>query len=106
MTRPTDVHTLRDFTQHSTEFIQKLLASGRPRVLTVEGQPTVVVLGMVAYHRLEHLAERWEAVDQVREGLEDVEAGRHRSYGEVIRSLRERYGTGNGSIEDLAGPQP
>ncbi len=95
MTQQPDVHTLVDFNQHSTELIQKLIASGRPKVLTVEGKPTVVVLGVEAYQRLARLADRWDTIDHVREGLEDVEAGRHRVLGDVIRELRERYGSEN-----------
>jgi len=93
MTQQPDVHTLVDFTQHSTELIQKLIASGRPKVLTVEGKPTVVVLGLEDYERLARLADRWDTIDQVREGLEDIEAGRHRGLSDVVRELRERYGS-------------
>jgi PHD/YefM family antitoxin component YafN of YafNO toxin-antitoxin module len=95
MIQQPDVHTLVDFTQHSTDLIQKLIASGRPKILTVEGKPTVVVLGVEAYQRLARLADRWDTIDQVREGLEDVEAGRHSALGDVIRDLRERYGSEN-----------
>jgi len=95
MIQQPDVHTLGDFTEHSTEMIQKLIASGRPKVLTVEGQPAVVMLGVEAYQRLARLADRWDTIDQVREGLADVDAGRHSALGDVIRSLRERYGSEN-----------
>ena len=95
MTQQPDVHTLGDFTQHSSELIQKLIASGRPKVLTVEGKPAVVVLGVEAYQRLAQLAERWDTIAQVREGLEDVEAGRHKGLSDVIHDLRARYGSEN-----------
>ncbi len=88
MIQPSDIHTLTDFKRRSTEMISALEASGRPQVLTVDGSPKVVVLGVEAFERMALLAERAETIEAVRRGLEDVKAGRTTPVAQMFEEVR------------------
>jgi prevent-host-death family protein len=91
MIHPTDILTLTDFKRNSTALIGKLESSGRPQVLTVEGLPKVVVMGVEAFERMAAMAERAETVEKIRQGLEDVKAGRTTPAAEVFEELRRKF---------------
>jgi prevent-host-death family protein len=91
MIQPSDIFTLTDFKRKSTELIEKLEASGRPQVLTVEGSPKVVVMGVAAFERMAELAERSETLAKLEQGLEDVKAGRTTPAAEVFEALRRKF---------------
>ena len=90
MIEPSEVLSLSDFTQKSSECIARLAASGRPHVLTIEGLPKAVLLGVDAYERLVERADRFDLVDRVREGVEDARAGRTSPAAQAFRELRRR----------------
>jgi prevent-host-death family protein len=90
MIQPSDIFTLTDFKRKSSELIEKLETSGRPQVLTVEGAPKVVVMGVAAFERLAELAERADSIAKIRQGLEDVQAGRSTPLSEVFGELRRK----------------
>ncbi|MBI4605588.1 MAG: type II toxin-antitoxin system Phd/YefM family antitoxin [Planctomycetes bacterium] len=92
MIHPSDIHTLTEFKRNSSELIERLEASGRPQVLTVEGRPKVVVLCVDAFERLAAHADLAQATEGVRRGLEDVKAGRTMSLKEFEAKLRQRLG--------------
>lgn len=91
MIQPSDIHTLTEFKRNSTTHIEQLESTGRPQVLTVEGRPKVVVLGVDAYERLAELADRSEAIEGLRRGLADLEAGRDMSLDQFTAAMRERF---------------
>lgn len=97
MIQPSDIFTLTDFKRKSTELIDKLEATGRPQVLTVEGAPKVVVMGVEAFERMAELAERADAVAKLRQGMEDVKAGRTTPAAEVFEELRRKFKTPRGT---------
>ena len=84
MIQPSDIHTLTDFKRNSGDHIEQLEDTGRPQVLTVEGRPKVVVMGIESFERLAELAARGEDLDTIRKGFqadaspsERVRAGIH-----------------------------
>ena len=91
MIQPSDIFTLTDFKRKSTELIERLEASGRPQVLTVEGAPKVVVMGVDAFERMAELAERSDTMAKIRQGLDDVKAGRTTPASEVFEELRRSF---------------
>ncbi len=97
MIQPSDIHTLTDFKRRSTEMIVELESTGRPQVLTVDGSPRVVVLGVEAFERMALLAERAETIAAVRRGLEDVKAGRTTPAAEAFEELRRVLNTPPGA---------
>ena len=92
MIHPSDIHTLTEFKRRSTELIGRLEESGRPQVLTVEGRPKAVLLTIASFERMAALAERAEAIEGIRRGLLDVDAGRTLPLDEFETSLRRHLG--------------
>lgn len=91
MIQPSDIFTLTDFKRKSTELIEKLEASGRAQVLTVEGSPRVVIMAVDTYERMAAIADQTETVEMIRRGLEDVKAGRTTPAAEVFEEVRRRF---------------
>jgi prevent-host-death family protein len=93
MIQPNDIYTLTDFKRKSTELIEKLEASGRPQVLTVEGLPKVVVMGVESFERMANLAERSDSMAKIRRGVADAKSGRITSARKVFKALRRKSGS-------------
>jgi len=92
--QPSDVHTLTEFKRNSTELLGRLEESGRPQVLTVEGRPKAILLGVAAFERMAELADRAETIEGIRRGLLDVDAGRTMPLEELEAAVRKRLGLG------------
>lgn len=92
MIQPPEIATLTDFTSHATEAIERLKETGQPQVLTVDGRPEAVVLDVESYQRLLELADRADAIEGIRRGLESMTRGRGLSVEEAFAELRARAG--------------
>ncbi len=80
------------FRNHSAEILRHLKETGRPVVLTVNGRAAAVVQDAEAYQRLLDLAAEASAEEGIRQGLEDLRAGRGRDAKEVFDELRAELG--------------
>jgi prevent-host-death family protein len=92
MIQPSEIGSLTDFTRNSAEAIKRLKETGQPQVLTVDGRAEVVVLDVASYQRLLELADRAEAIEGVRRGLESMARGEGRSVQDAFAELRARCG--------------
>ena len=66
--------------------------TGRPVVLTVNGKAEILMQDASAYQKLLQLADRMEAIQAIRKGMEDARAGRVRDAGEALEELRAELG--------------
>lgn len=71
-----DIHSLSDFKRNTTEFLEQMRGSGHPLVLTINGKAELVVQDAAAYQKLLNRVDELEALDGVKRGIADVEAGR------------------------------
>ncbi len=62
----------------------------RPEVLTINGRPALVVQDAAAYQEMMEVLDRAEAIEGIRRGLEEMEAGKGRPAGEVFEKLRKK----------------
>jgi prevent-host-death family protein len=85
---PTD--TLTHFKRDTGRFLKQLRKTKVPIVLTVNGQPELVIQDAASYQQLQERIERLEVLAAVKEGLEDVAAGRTRPAEEVLAELARR----------------
>ena len=90
--RLTDIASLTDFKRKSTEAIKRLKETGQPQVLTVNGRAEVVVQDVASYQRLLDLAERAEAIEGIRRGLESAARGEGRPAEEIFAEFRAGHG--------------
>src|SRR3989442_14284745 len=83
-----DVHPLVEFQRRTADFVQRLKRTGEPMVLTVDGKATLVVQDVESYLKLLGLAEEARVLEGIRQGLQDMRAGRGRPADEVFDETR------------------
>ncbi len=60
--RPEDIRSLTDFLRNTKERVKRLRETGRPEVLTVNGQASLVVQDAGAYQKLLELADQMDSL--------------------------------------------
>lgn len=86
-----DIQSLTTFRRRSGDFMKQLKKSKRPVVLTVKGKAAAIVQDAEAYQRLLDVAARADAVEGIRQGLDDVVHGRTRPAREVFDDIRRKH---------------
>lgn len=74
------------------ELIRQIQETGEPVVVAVGGQAELVVQDAAAYRKLLELVEQARAVEGIRQGLEDREAGRTISLDDFREHARRKHG--------------
>ena len=87
-----DIQPLTTFRNNSVKMMKQLKKTGRPIVLTVNGKPEAAVLSADAYQRLLDIAAENSVVEAIRQGREDVAAGRTYPSAEVFANIRAKHG--------------
>jgi PHD/YefM family antitoxin component YafN of YafNO toxin-antitoxin module len=83
-----DIQSLTEFKLHTPEFVQQLKSTGEPLVLTINGKAELVVQDAASYQKLLDLAEQARVIEGIRQGLEDVRAGRTQPVAEAFADIR------------------
>jgi PHD/YefM family antitoxin component YafN of YafNO toxin-antitoxin module len=93
MVQLTDIHPLTGFLRDHKAHMERLAATGRPEVLTVNGKARVVVQDAEAYQRMLDALDAAETERIVRERLASLERGEPGVPGErVMADVRKRLG--------------
>ena len=87
-----DIHSLTDFKKNTPEFLRQLKESGDPLVLTINGKAELIVQDAASYQKLLDLAEESKVVEGIRQGLEDMKAGRTMSLEDFKLHARKKHG--------------
>jgi prevent-host-death family protein len=87
-----DIQSLTTFRRQSGDFMKQLKKSKRPVVLTVNGKAAAVVQDAEAYQRLLDIAASADEDGAIRQGLEDVKAGRTRPAREFFAEFEAKHG--------------
>jgi prevent-host-death family protein len=87
-----DIQSLTTFRRQSGDFMKQLKKSKRPVVLTVNGKAAAIVQDAEAYQRLLDIAASADAEEGIRQGLEDVKAGKTRPAREFFAEFEARHG--------------
>jgi prevent-host-death family protein len=86
-----DIHSLTTFRRNSGKFMKQLKESHRPVILTVKGKAEAVVQDAESYQRLLDIAARADVYEAIRQGFEDIHAGRTAPAKEVFEAIRKRH---------------
>ena len=86
-----DIQSLTTFRRRSGDFMKQLKKSKRPVVLTVKGKAAAIVQDADAYQRLLDVAASADAVEGIRQGLDDIAHGRTRPAKEVFDDIRRKH---------------
>jgi len=87
-----DIQSLTDFKRHTVDFVKKLKKGHRPLVLTVNGRAEVVVQDPESYQRLLEMAESFEAISAVQEGMAQAKRGEGVSLQQFDKRMRKKHG--------------
>jgi prevent-host-death family protein len=87
-----DIHSLTDFKKNTSEFINQLRETGEPVILTINGKAELVVQDAAAYQKLRKMAEEAKVLEGIRQGIEDMKAGRTISLDEFKEHARTKHG--------------
>ena len=87
-----DIQSLTTFRRQSGDFMKQLRKSKRPVVLTVNGKAAAIVQDVAAYQRLLDIAARADDEEAIRQGLEDVKAGKTRPAKEFFAEFEAKHG--------------
>jgi prevent-host-death family protein len=87
-----DIHSLTDFKKNTSEFVNQLKQTGEPVVLTINGKAELVVQDAAAYQKLRQVAEEARVVEGIRQGIDDMNAGRTLSLDEFKEQARTKRG--------------
>lgn len=87
-----DIQSLTTFRRQSGDFMKQLKKSKRPVVLTVNGKAAAIVQDVGAYQRLLDIAASADEEEAIRQGLEDVKAGRTRPAREFFAEFEAKHG--------------
>ena len=83
-----DIQPMTTFRRNPGEFMRRLKKTKRPIILTVNGKAEAVVQDAEAYQHLLDIAAEADAVEGIRQGLEDAKKGRTRPAREVFDQIR------------------
>jgi prevent-host-death family protein len=87
-----DIHSLSDFKRNTSEFLARMRGTGHPLVLTINGRAELVVQDAAAYQKLLERVDEMEALDGIKRGVADVEAGRVTPLKEFEKEFRKKRG--------------
>lgn len=97
MIKVEDIHSLSDFQRNTKAHVIRLKQTGQPAVLTVNGKAELVVLAAESFQELADKVERAEAIEGIRRGLAEAEAGKGRPVRDAVAAIRKKHripGTG------------
>jgi prevent-host-death family protein len=87
-----ETHPLADFQKNTQGHLRRLHETGQPEILTVNGQPAVVVQDAHSYQRLLDSVEQAETIAGIKLGLESLARGEGQPAKTVLGRLRRKYG--------------
>ena len=87
-----DIRSLSDFKRNTSEFLSQMRESGHPVVLTINGKAELVVQDAAAYQKLLDQMDEMEALEGIKRGLADVEAGRVTPLEDFEKEFRKKHG--------------
>ena len=87
-----NIHSLTDFQRNAREHIDRLKQTGKPEVLTVNGQAEVVVQSAEAYQSLLEDAELAQSLKALRKSIDQANRDEGRPAREVLEEIARKHG--------------
>jgi len=87
-----NIHSLSDFQRNAKHHIRRLKQSGKPAVLTVNGEAEVVVQSAEAYQKLLDDRELLDSIRSISRGLAQAKRGEGRVMREFLEALAKEQG--------------
>ena len=87
-----DICSLTDFTSNANALIDQMRTHGHPLVVTIDDHTEFVVQDAASYQVLLERLDELEALEGIRRGLADVQAGRVTPLRQFEKEFREMRG--------------
>ena len=87
-----DIQSLSVFKRDSAKFLKQMKKTGEPIVLTVNGKAAAVVLHPDAYQDYLRKIDQHDAIEGIKRGRADFEAGRVTEAEDFFREFEAKYG--------------
>lgn len=87
-----NIHSLSDFQRNTKDHIRKLKETGKPAVLTVNGEAEIVVQSAAAYQQLLDDGELLDRLRSISRGLQQAKRGEGQPMREFLEALASRHG--------------
>ena len=87
-----NIHSLSDFQRNAKDHIRKLKESGKPAVLTVNGEAEVVVQSAEAYQKLLDDRALLDSIRSISRGLEQAKRGEGLAMREFLEVIAKEHG--------------
>lgn len=87
-----DIRSLSEFKRNTAEFLDQMRETGHPVVLTINGKAELVVQDAASYQKLLNQIDELEALEGIKRGLADVEAGRVMPLEDFEKEFRKKHG--------------
>lgn len=86
-----DIQPMTTFRRNPAKFMKHLKKTKKPLILTVNGKAEAVMQDAQAYQRLLDIAAQSNALEGIRQGLQDVKKGRTRPAREALEEFRRQH---------------
>jgi PHD/YefM family antitoxin component YafN of YafNO toxin-antitoxin module len=86
-----DIQSLTEFQRKTRESITRLKKTGRPAILTVNGQAEIVVQDAQSYQRLVARAEEADRLMELKRSIAEYRGGRTRGLDEALDEIEARH---------------
>ena len=86
-----DIQAMTTFRRNPGKFMKYLKKTKKPLVLTINGKAEALVQDAEAYQRLLDIAAQADALEGIRQGVEDIEKGRVRPAREALEMFRRNH---------------
>jgi PHD/YefM family antitoxin component YafN of YafNO toxin-antitoxin module len=83
--------SLSNFQRNTKAHLEELHRTGEPELLTVEGEPRVVVQDAAAYEAMVHRLEELESITGIQRGIDSAKDGKGRPIGEFLAEMRRKH---------------
>jgi len=87
-----NIHSLTDFNRNSKQAVRRLKKSGKPEVLTVNGQAELVVQSAASYQKLLEQVELVDTLAGLKRGLEQADRRELRPASTFFKEIAAKYG--------------
>ncbi len=87
-----DIQPLSEVRPHLTQHLKRVQETRRPLFITSNGRTAGVLLSPADYDELTTKAERAEIAAAIRQGIEELEAGKGVDGRQAMREIAEKHG--------------